>query len=131
MFGLFGIALMLLFCGKNKAQVAYRKLFLTFYLLRGVPFGKNLELFKFPDGYTMICPMASYKLPDGNTMVLPSSYHLFEVYFGEYDAVGQLVPKYDIIDVGSFIGAYSLRAAKMIGKGYRVVAIEPHPYSIA
>lgn len=83
--------------------------------LRGRPLARGLDFFRLPDGNVLVCP-------------LQSASQIGEIYGEEvYDSIEYPRPGDIVIDVGSFIGAYALKASKYVGERGIVVAVEPHP----
>ena len=71
------------------------------------------------------------------TRLLIDLYHLASlagIFFGKaYELVGDFTPRpgWTIVDVGAHVGIYTVRAARMVGEGGRVIAVEPHPSNYA
>ncbi len=59
--------------------------------------------------------------------VLKNALHVF--CYRDYEVVADFRPKagWSVVDLGAFIGLYTLRCAKLAGAGGRVVAVEPLP----
>lgn len=59
--------------------------------------------------------------------VLKNTLHVF--YYRDYEAVAGFKPKagWSVVDLGAFVGLYTLKCAKLVGARGRVVAVEPLP----
>lgn len=83
-------------------------------------------------------PLLKLRLKNGLTVystlgiletVLKNLLHVF--YYRDYEIMADFRPKagWCVVDLGAFIGLYTLRCAKLVGAEGRVVAVEPHPES--
>lgn len=59
--------------------------------------------------------------------VLRNILHVF--YYRDYEIIADFRPKarWNVVDLGAFIGLYTLRSAKFVGPMGRVIAVEPFP----
>ena len=72
----------------------------------------------------------TYVLPDGNKLVFkwPSQVKIVidDVYVkAEYDRFWDIRQGFKVLDVGAYIGVYTLKAAKKAGSQGRVISVEP------
>lgn len=61
------------------------------------------------------------------TEVVRNALHVF--FYRDYEALSRFKPQegWVVADVGAFVGIYTVRAAKLVGSGGRVIAVEPLP----
>lgn len=83
--------------------------------------GRALFKLELPMKLRLYAPL-SY-LPE----VVRNVLHVF--FYRDYEALSRFRPRegWIVADVGAFIGVYTVRAAKLVGPGGRVVAVEPLP----
>jgi len=77
-------------------------------------------------------------LPYGLKAFLPLKYFpwiwlniLHVYYYKDYEQLKEFIPKnsWTIVDIGAFVGLYSIKAAKLVGSRGKVYAIEPIPFN--
>jgi FkbM family methyltransferase len=93
------------------------------YLLASDPF-RSLGLYP-----RIITTPNGFKIYIGHIATLASN--IYDQYISrEYEQHPEFIPKFGwmIFDIGAYIGIYSLRASRLIGKGI-VIAFEPNPIS--
>ncbi|RLF21128.1 MAG: hypothetical protein DRN15_06070 [Thermoprotei archaeon] len=82
-----------------------------------------------PELVTVSLPMGlkAYVPTKWLTHVWSNILHIF--YHRDYEGVVEVIPRdgWKVMDVGSFIGLWTLRAAKLVGAKGRVIALEPNP----
>jgi len=83
--------------------------------------GRALFQLELPMGLRIYAPLGY--LPE----VVRNALHVF--FYRDYEALSLFKPRegWIVADVGAFVGIYAVRAAKLVGSGGRVVAVEPLP----
>ncbi len=78
---------------------------------------------KLPLNLSLLCPV------DEIIDVWYNILHIF--YFKDYELITDFIPKngWIVLDVGSYIGIWLLKAARLVGDNGLVVGFEPHPIS--
>lgn len=78
------------------------------------------------------------RLPDRQRIVVDASQlpwillNIAHIYcYEDYEFVEEVKPRkgWMVVDVGAYVGVYTLKAARRVGSKGRVVALEPHPAS--
>ena len=78
-------------------------------------------------------------LPDGNVLIIPVSqlpevwWNILHIYcFKDYTPSTEFIPKpgWIIIDLGAYIGTYTLYSLGLMGRNGTVLAVEPNPLAI-
>ncbi len=94
--------------------------------------------------YKMLCgetPKDLTLLPDNESVVTYKGHKVYsprdgilafmEVFQDEvYEKVWSIQPRSIVMDVGAYVGMFTVKASDIVGKGGRVVAIEPEPRNL-
>lgn len=107
----------------NSFRCLPKRSVLSLFLHKVLPFRRRFFLTKLPNDYYLIVPN------DEVESVWKNILHIF--YFKDYEKFSTFVPKpgWFVIDVGAYIGIWTLRIASKVGNKGMIIAFEPNPYN--